>query len=310
MAHRNSKLHWLSKAILALVLILMVAMGGFVIWANNPLGPQPEALKALQSDAFVQVQTGRWVVFKPTDKDPVTGLIFYPGGRVDYRSYAPEMHSIAQNGYLAVIVPMPLNLAVLGINRADDVIAAFPAIQHWSIAGHSLGGSMAANYTANHPDKIQGLILWASYPASSDDLSDQNLVVTSIYGTDDGLATPAKVLGAAPLLPPNTQWVAIEGGNHGQFGWYGDQPGDNQAAISRQEQQEKILDATLQNLQSLPVLGITGDDDRIVPTTESLRRAGELPGAELVVIPACRQVPHEESPQPVLQAISIVSIYC
>ena len=53
----------------------------------------------------------------------------------------------------------------------------------------------------------------------------------------------------------------------------------------------------------LPVLVITGDDDRIVPTEQSIRLASELPDAELVVVPACGHVPHEECPQAVMQAI-------
>ena len=54
---------------------------------------------------------------------------------------------------------------------------------------------------------------------------------------------------------------------------------------------------------TLPVLVITGDDDRIVPTADSIRLAGELPGAELVVIPQTGHVPHEERPDLFLQAV-------
>jgi pimeloyl-ACP methyl ester carboxylesterase len=54
---------------------------------------------------------------------------------------------------------------------------------------------------------------------------------------------------------------------------------------------------------TLPVLVITGDDDRIVPTADSVRLAGELPNAELVVIPGCGHIPQEECPQAVLDAI-------
>jgi pimeloyl-ACP methyl ester carboxylesterase len=54
---------------------------------------------------------------------------------------------------------------------------------------------------------------------------------------------------------------------------------------------------------SLPVLVITGDDDRIVPTADSIRLAGELPNAELVVIPEAGHVPHEERPGEFMQAI-------
>jgi pimeloyl-ACP methyl ester carboxylesterase len=53
----------------------------------------------------------------------------------------------------------------------------------------------------------------------------------------------------------------------------------------------------------VPVLVITGDDDRIVPTQQSVRLAGEIPGAQLVVIPECGHVPQEECPGPFLEAV-------
>jgi len=63
------------------------------------------------------------------------------------------------------------------------------------------------------------------------------------------------------------------------------------------------LDKRLGELQ-MPVLVITGDDDQIVPTEQSIRLAGELPNAELVVIPNCGHVPHEECPEPFLAALN------
>jgi len=54
----------------------------------------------------------------------------------------------------------------------------------------------------------------------------------------------------------------------------------------------------------VPCLVISGDDDRIVPTEQSIRLADELPDAELVVIPDCGHVPHEECPEPFLQAVT------
>jgi hypothetical protein len=103
---------------------------------------------------------------------------------------------------------------------------------------------MAALFTSENPGQVDGLVLWASYPAESNDLSDQPILMTSIYGTLDGLATPEKVLAATPLLPVGTTWVPINGGNHAQFGWYGPQEGDNPATISREQQQVQILTAT------------------------------------------------------------------
>jgi len=103
---------------------------------------------------------------------------------------------------------------------------------------------MAARFAYQHPEAAQGLVLWAAYPASSDDLSGYPLAATSIYGTLDGLATGDKIDASRPLLPSDTQWVPIEGGNHAQFGWYGPQSGDNKATISQEVQQEQIVAAT------------------------------------------------------------------
>jgi pimeloyl-ACP methyl ester carboxylesterase len=146
---------------------------------------------------------------------------------------------------------MPLHLAVFGAERASQVQAAFPEVQHWAIGGHSLGGAMAARSAYRHPGTVEGLVLWAAYPAASDDLSSQDLAVASIYGTQDGLATGEKIAASHPLLPADTHWVAIEGGNHAQFGWYGPQQGDNPATISREVQQQQVVAATLDLLAQL-----------------------------------------------------------
>lgn len=240
------KIKWV---LLGLGILLLVSVMAFVVWAMNPAPAMPEAQQALLSDNMVEVQSEPWLVFQPVGETPKTGLIFYPGGRVDPRAYAPAARKIAENGYLVVIVPMPLNLAVFGVNRAKDIITAYPEIQNWVIGGHSVGGAMAASFADKNSDSIEGLVLWAAYPAKSNDLSTSNLDMMSISGTKDGLSTPTKIEASRSLLPPDVQMVAIEGGNHGQFGWYGLQGGDNAATISRSEQQEQIVQATLDLLK-------------------------------------------------------------
>lgn len=241
----------LKRALLALLIILLLAVVGFTAWAYTPLGPMPEALAALQSDATVQVTTSPWLTFAPAGSQPTTGFIFYPGGRVDARSYAPAARAIAEQGYLAVITPVPFNLAVFKPAAADAVIAAHPEITRWAVGGHSLGGAMAANYVYTHPDAVQGLVLWAAYPAGNNSLADRPLAVVSIYATNDGLATPEKIAASRPLLPADARFVAIEGGNHAGFGWYGPQGGDGQATIAREAQQARIVDTTAELLASL-----------------------------------------------------------
>ena len=240
---------WLLPAVLILIL------AGFVIWAGAAAGPMPEALAALQSDAQVEVETDPWLVFRPVAGDPAVGLVLYPGARVDPRAYAPAARAMAQEGYLVVIVPVPLNLAFFAPDRAAEVMAAYPEVDHWAVGGHSLGGAMSARFAHQNAEIVDGLVLWAAYPASADDLSGHSLAVTSIYGTLDGLATEEEIEASRPLVPPDATWVGIEGGNHAQFGWYGPQSGDNPATISLAEQQEQVVAATLALLSGL------GDQD-------------------------------------------------
>ncbi len=230
--------------LIGLLVVLILAVGGFVVWAETPLGPMPEAIAALESNAEVAVQTEPWLLFAPAEKTPSVGLIFYPGGRVDPRSYAPAARVIAAQGYLVVIPPVPLNLAVFAPDIAADVIAANPAIKRWFVGGHSLGGAMAASFAYNHPDAVDGLVLWASYPASPSDFSQRpDFPVLSAYGTEDfGLDG---IEASRVLLSDTTEWVVIGGGNHAQCGWYGPQPGDNPATISREDQQSQLIAVTV-----------------------------------------------------------------
>ena len=232
------------KIIIVTCLVVVVAFSGFVIWAQTPPAPMQQAYDALQSDSSVNVLQDQWLIFQPKSENYTTGFIFYPGGRVNYISYAPYAHAVAAQGYLVVIAPMPFNLAVFGANKASDVIAAYPNISFWAIGGHSLGGSMAAQYTHDNPDKIQGLVLLASYPASNTDLSKQDLAVLTIHGTNDGLVSIQQIEDSLKQLPANTVHVEIDGGNHAQFGWYGEQSGDNPATVSREQQQNQTVNAT------------------------------------------------------------------
>jgi hypothetical protein len=238
----------IKRILLGLIAVLVLISFGFVVWAETPLGPAPEALSALNSDSQVTVTTDNFITFQPVDKQPTTGFIFYPGGRVDYRSYAAPLHEIAAQGYLVILVPVHLNLAFFDINAAQPVFAAHPEIQHWAVGGHSLGGVASALFAKNHPE-IEGLIFWASYPAD-DSFKNSDTKVLSIYGTND-MAGMEKFDEAKKLLPQNTQYIVMDGGNHGQFGDYGLQPGDKIATISRAEQQKQIVKASVNFLREL-----------------------------------------------------------
>ena len=143
-----------------------------------------------------------------------------------------------------------LNLAFFDVNAADKVISQFPEIDHWGIGGHSLGGVAAALYTNTHQNTIRAIAFLASYPAD-DKLKNSNILMLSLHGSNDGLATDDKIEASIALLPAHTQFVTINGGNHGQFGSYGPQAGDNPASISPEEQWTQTADATAALLAGL-----------------------------------------------------------
>ena len=237
----------LRRLILLGFFILVLAVLGFVGWASLAMAPSPEAFGALRPDSQVNVGLDRFITFQPAKKKPTTAFVFYPGARVDYRAYAAPLHRIAAEGYLVILLPVRLNLALLDVNAADRAIAAFPAIRHWVVGGHSLGGVAAASYASTHD--VDGLVLWASYPAD-DSLKNSNVRVLSIYGTQD-ISAPDLFEDKQILLPTGSKSVVILGGNHAQFGDYGPQPGDHEATISRAEQQKQAADATIQFLKEL-----------------------------------------------------------
>lgn len=233
------------QIVLALIAILLMFGGTiFVIWASNPLLADGQALDALENDSSVSVVTEPWLVFKPQSTEPSAGFILYPGGRVQPQAYAPAARNIAEAGYLVVIPRMPLNLAFFDAEVANQIMVSYPEVDCWVIGGHSLGGAMAARFAYRHPESVNGLALWAAYPAESDDLSTSDMAVVSVYASDDGVAEVDSVLASEPLLPEDTRWVLIEGGNHAGFGWYGPQSGDNPRTISLESQQEQVISAT------------------------------------------------------------------
>ncbi len=237
---------------LGLLTLLVISTAGFFVWANTPPKPETQALDSLQSTQDVQYEKiNGWMTFSPTDSLAETGLILYPGGRVDYRSYAPHARAIAQRGFSVVVVPMPLNFAFLGVNRANDVINAFPTIENWAVGGHSLGGAMAAEFADANLDRVDGLVLWASYPAGGTDLSNSGLAVISITASNDGLATRQDILNSYDQLPQNSVFLEIQGGNHAGFGWYGAQNGDGPLEITKTDQQAQVVAATAEFLNTL-----------------------------------------------------------
>lgn len=203
-----------------------------------------------------------------TEETPVgAGLVFYPGARVDPRAYVTLLAPVVEAGHPVVIVKPPLGFALLDIDAASGAIKTYQAWSdpeaqpdRWAVGGHSLGGVAASDYALQAADagsgqpgsEVEGLVLWASFPANS--LAETDLVVLSVSGTRDALSTPAEIEESRDLLPPDTVFVVIEGANHAQFGDYGDQGGDGEATISGEEARTQIVEATVGFLDQLDQL--------------------------------------------------------
>jgi hypothetical protein len=239
----------LKGALVVAAVLLVAGVAGF-LWYAQPQPLLPEATAALASTPTVTFTEDRGnLVYTPVGTSATTGLVLYPGGKVPSAAYAPQARAIAELGYLVVVVSVPFNLAVFGIDSAGPVIADHPEISHWAVGGHSLGGSMAAQFIDSHPGEVDGLVLWASYSAA--DLAGDGLTVLSAYGTlDTGVpsyTSPANLT----KLGTDVTLAVIDGGNHEQMGWYTGQPNDPPATISRADQQTQVVAATVRLLDRI-----------------------------------------------------------
>jgi len=243
-----------------ILIITLIVLLGFlawgISWATYARPPLPEALAALQSDVQVLVLEEPWLSFIPGGEQPGTGFIFYPGGRIDPRGYAPLLKEISAEGYLVVVPKMPINMAIFNPNIADQIMEHYSGIESWVIGGHSVGGTAAAIYASRDLKRIDGLVIWASYPAGNSVLYEADLPTTSIYGELDPAANRETIEEKKYLLPPGTDYVEIAGGDHHQFGSYRIKPGEGSAIIPRADQQEQIIQATLFLLNAVSQKGV------------------------------------------------------
>jgi len=186
----------------------------------------------------------------------------------------------------------------------------FHAIEKAILVGNSAGGALALLTAIRHPERVQSLVL-----------VDPVIYLGRSGGFLPGWLQPflkiPQLHRIGPLLVRSIQKRADE---FGRSAWHDpsrltDEIWEGYRLPLRVEnwdgglweftissaplQLEKMLDQV-----KVPTLVITGDDDRIVPTENSIRASKEIPGAQLVVIPECGHVPHEEQPASFLSAVN------
>ncbi len=201
----------------------------------------PEAKKYLQSTDEVVFQNNKYLVFTPKNKTVKAGFVFYAGGFTDAGSYGRIASYLARHGVLTVIVSNWTRLAMVNQREANHVISAYPDVPGWFIGGHSLGGVVAGLYLKKEPEKAQqgivkGVLFFAAFLTDKYRLENATLPVLIVYGSRDRQVR--KYEATQRNVSQNTTLCRIEGGNHGQFGYYGKHilP-DRPATITRDQQQ-------------------------------------------------------------------------
>jgi len=235
-------------SILLVVLLFAILLGACAFYVGDYYRADTDAIDAFASMGEVTAQSPKkgMIVFEP--ENPVAGLIFYPGGKVEYTAYQPLLAACAEQGILCILLEMPFNLAVLDINAADGIREMYPQVERWYIGGHSLGGSMAASYLAKHVDAYDGLILLGSYATA--DLSTFDLDVLSVYGSEDKVMDLEKYNANKVNLPEDFAEILIDGGCHAYFGMYGAQDGDGVPTISNEDQIRITADAIAEMIKN------------------------------------------------------------
>lgn len=223
-----------------IIIVLVIAYAAFTFLSyNHAQDTATKYLNGTSEVSVVKIDNGLFVDGHGND----TAFIFYPGAKVEYTSYLPMLCDLASEGVDCYVVQMPFNFAIFGENEADSIINS-TNYSHYILSGHSMGGYVASSYMA-HSGKGDGLVLLAAYPTEKIEKP-----VLSIYGSDDGVLN-YKTYNESKTLMDNLTEVIIDGGNHAQFGYYGNQSGDNPSKISPEKQQNQSVDEIVKFIDKL-----------------------------------------------------------
>jgi pimeloyl-ACP methyl ester carboxylesterase len=226
------------RALLTVLVVLILVIVGFLVWAKTVMqGERPAALEAWADERVSIESFDDSIVMTPVDGASDRGLVFIPGARVDPYAYLAKLvDAVAETGTTVVVTKPILNLAFFDQRPLETFTRHASEVSEWYVGGHSLGGVRACMMAAE--EEVAGVVFFGSYCAN--DLSDTGLAVLSIAGSEDGLSSPDEIAGAAHLLPSDATFVEIEGANHASFGDYGAQPGDGAATASDREVRDEI----------------------------------------------------------------------
>jgi len=228
------------RLVVWLVAVSIVALTISGLFLSSPYEGPASAADRLDAEEGLSVDSadGGYVVEPAGESE--AGLVFYPGARVAPNAYLDSLAPLAREANVTVVVPqMPLNLAIvdyglartpLAADAATEAISARAGIERWYVGGHSLGGVVACRYADGNTDRVDGVVLYASY--CDRDISGSGLAVLSVVGAGDTVLDRAAYRRGLDRLPADATTAELAGVNHTQFGSYTGQRGDTPTGTS------------------------------------------------------------------------------
>ena len=239
----------MKKALKILGIVVVVLISGMFAYLSittvtNNAAPAAEALAAMETDERVIVTYDDYLTLTPAGSAPKTGIVFYPGAHCDVRGYTPVLKEAAAQGFLIVAPKMPFDFAIFAPDSADEVRAAYPEIERWIIAGHSMGGAMAGSYADKNRDNLAGVIVFDSYPPASNSLADADLPILLFERARTDGSRSQKFIDNANLYPEDAELILIPGAQHMYYGSFdgGSYEEEWEPGIERGAMQKIVID--------------------------------------------------------------------
>lgn len=174
------------------------------------------------------------------------------------------------------------------------------------LVGNSAGGTVSMQVALQYPDRVEALILVDAAVYAGGGAPSWVRPILKTPQMDHLGPLVARQLEAQGIEFIKTAWHDPSKITPDIFEGY-------QKPLQAENWDKALWQLTLASQESglverldeitMPTLVITGDDDRIVPTEQSLRLAKELPNAKLKVIAQSGHLPHEEKPIEFMQAV-------
>ncbi len=321
------------------ILLIVLLIGPFLI-PVPPLDTVPPRALADPDSRFITLNvrgTEVEVHYKQSGASERTFLLLHGFGSSTF-SWREVMQPLAAYGTVIAVDWLPYGLSERPPRsewggdtpysreaQVELILALMDAlgVERAILIGNSAGGALAAEVAYQHPERVEALVLVspAIFPAGSQPAAggpQGNRLLTFLWPAIRWLGATPQMQHIGPLLVRRIREQGIE---LGRSAWHdpsrltetiwegyrrplqveGWDMGLYEAllALDPQDEVAEHLDAF-----SMPVLVVTGDDDRIVPTANSIALADALPRAHLVIFKDCGHVPQEECPDQFMQAVA------